>query len=88
MVLTGGPLLLQWEKYGTSHPVCPRRVFNRTFICAIIIDVTYELGGYIRSTYFSSFIWVITDWNLRDYTFFLNTLVRVSCFLPPLFAYD
>ncbi|GAA6008034.1 uncharacterized protein JCM10292_000719 [Rhodotorula paludigena] len=82
MMVVGGVVLISflfWEKNGTSHPVCPRRVFNRTFICAIIIDVTYELGGYIRSTYFSSFIWVITDWNLRDYTFFLNTLTVGLC---------
>ncbi|GAA6024044.1 hypothetical protein JCM10207_004501 [Rhodosporidiobolus poonsookiae] len=82
MMVVGGVVLISflfWEKYGTAHPVCPRRVFNRTFICCIVIDCTYEMGGYIRSTYFSSFSWVITDWNLRNYTFFLNTLTVGLC---------
>ncbi|GAA5921965.1 hypothetical protein JCM6882_005919, partial [Rhodosporidiobolus microsporus] len=68
-----------WEKYGTSHPVCPRRIFNRTFVCCCIVDITYNMSGNIRSTYYSSWVWVVKDWSLRDWTFFTNTLTVGLC---------
>jgi len=40
MFVVGGVLLIAfglWEWFGTSHPIVPRRILNRTFVCCVII---------------------------------------------------
>lgn len=43
-------LFILWEWRGSMHPLCPRRVFNRTFNCCLVIDVTYMIGGMMALT--------------------------------------
>ncbi|RPD55466.1 MFS general substrate transporter [Lentinus tigrinus ALCF2SS1-7] len=83
MFIVGGILLIAftlWELYVTNHPIMPRRIWNRTFIMCVIIDALYYFGGYLGDTYFSSWVYVVKDWSLRDYTFFTNTLTVGLCF--------
>jgi hypothetical protein len=38
-------------------------------ICSVVIDFMYYLSGYISDTYFTSWIYVVTDWSVsRDAT--------------------
>ncbi|ORY68053.1 major facilitator superfamily domain-containing protein [Leucosporidium creatinivorum] len=69
-----------YEFYWAKFPLMPKRVMNRTFLCCIAIDFLYYLSGYIQSTYYSSYVYVIRDWSTREYTFFLNTLGVGLCF--------
>ncbi|KAJ2956538.1 hypothetical protein NQZ79_g7636 [Umbelopsis isabellina] len=63
-----------WELWGARYPLMPSRVLNKTFICCIAIDFFYQCGGYIQLLYYSSWVYVIKDWSLRDYTFWTNEL--------------
>ncbi len=65
MVTVGGVLLIAFTVYEikfASHPLMPKRVLNRTFVGAVLIDVLYMLSGNMRSTYYSSWVYVIKDW--------------------------
>lgn len=83
MMVVGGVLLMFFVAYEIlwcPHPCMPRRVvFNRTFICAIIIDFIYTLAGALRSTYFSSFVWIVKNWSNQNWTYFNNTLTLSLC---------
>ncbi|KAF7327597.1 hypothetical protein MKEN_00338900 [Mycena kentingensis (nom. inval.)] len=73
MFVVGGLLLIAFFIYEwkyTEHPIMPRRVMNRTLICCIVIDFMYYLSGYLGTTYFSSWIYVIKDWSLKEYTYY------------------
>lgn len=84
-----------WEVKYTAYPLMPRRIWNRTFICCVVIDIIYVrtdrrdarrpqellttfaptaqyLSAYLRDTYFASWVYVIKDWSLRDYTYYSN----------------
>ncbi|KAJ7575104.1 major facilitator superfamily domain-containing protein [Mycena floridula] len=76
MFVVGGILMFAfvlWEMYGTSHPMMPRRVINRSFVCSVIIDILYYLSGYLSDTYYWSWVYVVKDWDLKNYTYFSNT---------------
>ena len=65
MLVVGGVLLLVfiiYEMKWAEHPLMPLRVLNRTFLCCVIIDVFYFISGNLRSTFFSSWVYVIKDW--------------------------
>ena len=65
MLIVGGVLLLSfvfYEMKWAEHPLMPLRVLNRTFLCCVIIDVFYFLSGNLRSTFFSSWVYVVKDW--------------------------
>ncbi|KAK4054221.1 hypothetical protein OIV83_001247 [Microbotryomycetes sp. JL201] len=68
-----------WERYGSRYPMCPARVYNRTFICCLVIDVLYLLSGMMGLTFYSSWVYAIKDWPLREYNWFLNTLGVSLC---------
>ncbi|KAH7100188.1 MFS general substrate transporter [Auriculariales sp. MPI-PUGE-AT-0066] len=82
MFVVGGILLIAfslWEWFGTAHPILPRRILNRTFVGAVIVDILYLLSGAMRSTYWTSWSYVITDWSLYNWTLFSNTLTVGLC---------
>lgn len=86
MFVVGGILLIAYSVYEIWYcpfPSMPKRVFNRTFIGAVIIDIFYELGGYIRILYLSSYALVVTEWSLQNWTYWDNTLTMGLC----VFAY-
>ncbi|KAJ7895517.1 hypothetical protein B0H14DRAFT_3125227 [Mycena olivaceomarginata] len=82
MLLVGGFLVIAfalWELKIASHPIMPRRVINKTLICCIIIDFMTFLSGNIFLTYFSSYVYVVKDWSLTNYTYFTNTVTVGLC---------
>ncbi|WVQ73777.1 hypothetical protein IAR50_003357 [Cryptococcus sp. DSM 104548] len=83
MFVVGGLLqiaFVAWEWKFASHPLMPKRVLNRSLICSCIIDFCYYLSGYIHSTYYSSWIYVIVDWSARDYQYWGNIITVGLCF--------
>ncbi|KAH8830058.1 MFS general substrate transporter [Flagelloscypha sp. PMI_526] len=82
MLVLGGVFLIAfglWEWKFAKYPLMPKRVINRTFMGALIIDVTYMMSGNMRSTYYSSWVYVVKDWSLENWTYFTNTLTVGLC---------
>ncbi|WVR04917.1 hypothetical protein IAU60_001929 [Kwoniella sp. DSM 27419] len=77
LLVVGGVLFIAccvWEWRFASNPIMPRRIFNKTFICCVGIDFMYYFSGYLSDAYWSSWLYVVKDYNDRDYTYILNIL--------------
>ncbi|KAJ7183589.1 major facilitator superfamily domain-containing protein [Mycena filopes] len=82
MFVVGGVLLIIfgiWELKGAAHPIMPRRVMNRTLLCCLAIDTMYFLSSNVTITYFSSYVYVVKDWSLANYTYFNNISLVGLC---------
>lgn len=83
MYVVGGVLFfafLGWEFKFAAHPIMPRRVMNRTFLCCIAIDFLYYFTGYLTDTYYLSWVYIIKpEWSARNYTYFSNILTVGLC---------
>ncbi|KAL0569960.1 hypothetical protein V5O48_012001 [Marasmius crinis-equi] len=83
MMVVGGVILILFvffERFVAKQPIVPRRLLlNRTFMCAAGIDLLYMLAGQLRGLYFSSFIYIVEDWSVRDWTYFNNTMTICLC---------
>ncbi|TYJ52549.1 hypothetical protein B9479_006838 [Cryptococcus floricola] len=82
LLVVGGVLFISfclWEWKVASHPIMPRRVFNRTFICCVLIDWNYYFSGYLSDAYWSSWLWVAMDYDSKGYTYMQNILTVGLC---------
>ncbi|KAJ7178614.1 hypothetical protein C8R43DRAFT_467113 [Mycena crocata] len=48
-------------------------------VCSVVIDIMYYLSGYVTLTFFSSYVYVVKDWSLANYTYFSNILTVGLC---------
>lgn len=84
MVVVGGILLIihvVYEIKFAKYSLLPKRVlFNRTFVCSVIIDVLYMLGGYMPLLYFTSYTMATLNLSIRDWTYLSNTTTMGICF--------
>ncbi|KAL2857631.1 hypothetical protein BJX68DRAFT_263191 [Aspergillus pseudodeflectus] len=66
-------MFLSWEIFFSQYPILNRRVWhNKTFICAVIIDIFYMVSGNVRSIYYSTWVLVIKDWSTYKWGNFTN----------------
>ncbi|KIY53783.1 MFS general substrate transporter [Fistulina hepatica ATCC 64428] len=73
-------LYIFFERFVSRIPSAPRRLLlNRTFIMAIIIDFVYFVAGQMRGTYFASYVWIVQDFTLQNWTYFNNTMTIALC---------
>nr|BAK05769.1 predicted protein [Hordeum vulgare subsp. vulgare] len=82
LLTVGGILFIAccvWEWKFASHPIMPRRIFNKTFMCCIGIDFNYYFSGYLSDTYWSSWLYVVHDYSDADYGYILNILTVGLC---------
>ncbi|KAK1227971.1 hypothetical protein PQX77_009018 [Marasmius sp. AFHP31] len=83
MMVVGGIILILFvlfERFVAKNPIVPRRLLlNKTFMCAAGIDCLYFMAGQLRGLYFSSFIYIVEEWNIRDWTYFNNTMTLCLC---------
>lgn len=88
MLVVGCAVLVAFTLYEiflAPKPLMTRRiVFNRGFICAIIVDVTNQMASSTRNIYFSSYIYIIKDWSNFEWTVFLNSTTLALCFFGPI----
>ncbi|WVQ71398.1 hypothetical protein IAR50_000932 [Cryptococcus sp. DSM 104548] len=87
LLVVGGVLFIAfclWEWKFASHPIMPARVFNRTFIGCVLIDWNYYFSGYLSDAYWSSWLWVVTDYDAKQYTYMGNILTVGLCFFAVL----
>lgn len=84
MIVIGFVLLVVFAVYEIwfcPFPSMPKRiVFNRTFSMAVVIDFFYMFAGNYYSIYFSSYVYVIKTWSVKDWTYFNNSLTLALCF--------
>ncbi|KAG7813095.1 hypothetical protein KL921_000641 [Ogataea angusta] len=83
MEVVGGIFLIMYTIYEiwiAPYPLLPKRVLlNRTFICCVIIDFCYQMGGYFWLLYFSSYDLVVLNLSYRDWTYLNNTETMGLC---------
>ncbi|KAF9262039.1 MFS general substrate transporter [Marasmius fiardii PR-910] len=83
MMVVGGVILIifvLYERYFAAKPITPRRLLlNKTFMCAAGIDFFYFMAGQLRGLYFSSFIYIVEQWSVRNWTYFNNTMTLCLC---------
>ncbi|KAG8748721.1 hypothetical protein FRC10_000112 [Ceratobasidium sp. 414] len=82
MIVVGAiliPVFIIWERFLTPVAIMPRRIANRAFLCAVGIDFFYYFSGFLRSLYLSSFVWVVKNWNTRQWVYFNNTTTITLC---------
>jgi len=82
LLVVGFVLLVTFAVYEwkfSPYPIMPRRIANRALICACIIDFFYFFSYYVNGIYQGSWVYVVTDWSDRDYTFWLNTINTSIC---------
>lgn len=78
-------LFAAFEVFVAPKPIMTRRIFkNKAFICALVVDVTGQMGSSTRATYFSSYVYIIKDWSNYAWNTFLNTNTLVLCLFGPL----
>jgi hypothetical protein len=82
MFVTGGVLFIAfclWEWKVAAHPIMPLRVLNRTFLLCLGIDFIYFLTGYLTDVSWSSWLYVVTDYSTRDYTYMTEIETVTLC---------
>lgn len=83
MFVVGGVLFIvfclhEWKM--AKYPIMPRRVLNRTLLCAIVIDFLYYLSYYISGDYWLSWVYIVkNEWSDRNYAMYSNTLTVGLC---------
>lgn len=84
MEVCGGAFLICYvihEVYFAPFPLLPKRVLmNRTFICCVVIDFIYQMGGYFSLLFFTSYTFVILNLSYRDWVYLSNTTTMGLCF--------
>ncbi|EJD54788.1 MFS general substrate transporter [Auricularia subglabra TFB-10046 SS5] len=69
-----------WELRYASVPLMTKRIFfNRTFLLALGIDFAYFIGGYMQLVYYSSYVYVVTNWTTTEWGYFNNTSTVAGC---------
>ncbi|PLB45227.1 hypothetical protein P170DRAFT_440373 [Aspergillus steynii IBT 23096] len=75
-------LFVFWDVRWANYPLLNRRVWhNKTFICAVVIDIFYMVSGNIRSTYYTTWVFVIKPWDNYNWgNFVAITTVALTLF--------
>lgn len=77
LLVVGGLLLIAWaiwDGFFARYPIMPKRVINRTLICAVLIDFNYFFSGYLSDAYWGSWLWVTHDLDAKQYSYMMNIL--------------
>lgn len=75
-------LFIVWDVKWAHFPLLNRRVWhNKTFICAVVIDIFYMVSGNVRSTYYTTWVYVIKPWSNYNWgNFVAITTVSLTLF--------
>ncbi|KKY16667.1 putative siderophore iron [Phaeomoniella chlamydospora] len=75
-------LFIVWDVRWAHFPLLNKRVWhNKTFICAVIIDIFYMVSGNVRSTYYTTWVYVIKPWSNYNWgNFVAITTVSLTFF--------
>ena len=82
MIVIGPILLLAfgiWEWKLAANPIMPRVMLNRTFIISVTINFFNFIVSTLHNTYWNSWVWVIQDYNTRNYTYMTQIETVTLC---------
>ena len=82
MIVIGPILLLAfgiWEWKLAANPIMPRIMLNRTFIISVTINFFNFIVSTLHNTYWNSWVWVIQDYNTRNYTYMTQIETVTLC---------
>ncbi|CAI4045772.1 hypothetical protein N7582_003647 [Saccharomyces uvarum] len=84
MEVIGGIFLISYvifEVFFAPFPLLPKRVLvNRTFICCVVIDFIYQMGGYFSLLFFTSYTFVVLNLSYKNWVYLSNTTTMGLCF--------
>ncbi|KAG6834083.1 hypothetical protein H0H93_012077, partial [Arthromyces matolae] len=70
-----------WEAYGARKPMVNRRiVLNSVFLLGVGIDFFYYFTGYLRDTYYLTYVYIVKNWTADQWTNFGQTFTVAICF--------
>ena len=88
MIVIGFVLLVAFilfEAYVAPKPLMTKRILNnRAFIAAVIVYTFNQTASAVRNTYFSSYIYIIKDWTVYEWTIFLGITTMGLSLLGPI----
>lgn len=58
--------IYEW-KFATFPSMPSRVLLNRSFVTAVVINFVYMLAAYLQLLYLSSYVYVVTDINVRNW---------------------
>ena len=82
MIVVGGcllPAFCAWEWFGAKYPIMPRSMWNKTFLISVFINFVNFIVSTLHNTYWNSWVWVIQDYNTRNYTYMTQIETVTLC---------
>jgi hypothetical protein len=82
MIVVGGcllPVFCAWEWFGAKYPIMPRSMWNKTFLISVFINFVNFIVSTLHNTYWNSWVWVIQDYNTRNYTYMTQIETVTLC---------
>ena len=82
MTVIGGcllPVFCAWEWFFASYPIMPSSMWNKTFLISIFINFVNFAVAMVHNTYWNSWVWVIQDYNTRNYTYMTQIETVTLC---------
>ncbi|KAF5121157.1 Siderophore iron transporter 3 [Metarhizium anisopliae] len=77
-------LFALFEVFLAPKPIMTKRILkNRAFIAGVMIHTFNQMASSVRNTYFSSYIFIIKDWTVYQWTSFLGITTMGLCLVGP-----
>lgn len=74
-----------YEGFVAPKPLMTKKILkNRAFIAGVIIHTFNQMASSVRNTYFSSYIFIVKDWTVYQWTIFLGITTMGLCIVGPL----
>ncbi|KID93553.1 Major facilitator superfamily domain, general substrate transporter, partial [Metarhizium majus ARSEF 297] len=78
-------IFMLFEVFLAPKPIMTKRILkNRAFIAGVIIHTFNQMASSVRNTYFSSYIFIIKDWTVYQWTIFLGITTMGLCLVGPI----
>lgn len=81
MLCVGGVLIILFIIYEVvlaPFPIVPRKCLNKTLIAAVVSSFISLVGGMLPLIYLTSYLLIVKEWSLKDWTYFNNTFTLAS----------
>ncbi|OAQ61396.1 siderophore iron transporter [Pochonia chlamydosporia 170] len=77
-------IFVLFEVFVAPKPIMTKRIIkNRAFIAGVIIHTFNQMASSVRNTYFPSYIFIIKDWTVYQWTIFLGVTTMGLCLVGP-----
>lgn len=78
-------IFVLFEMLLAPKPIMTKRIMNnRAFVAGVVIHTFNQMASSVRNTYFSSYIYIIKDWTVYQWTIFLGITTMGLCIVGPI----